>query len=74
MHSIKGHISSPSLIYRTRKAFKDIRRKTKLKRFPLSIPHEILLWKSPPQEIIAPRKFLGGYQWIFMWISETELS
>jgi len=59
MHGTEGHVSSSSFIYKTDKTFKDIRRKQKLtvKRFPLSIPHVILLWNSLPQEIITPRNF-----------------
>lgn len=57
MHSIEGHISLSHLQNKH-----DIQRhkeenKLKVKRFPLSISLVILLWKTPPQEIIAPRKF-----------------
>lgn len=58
MHSTEGHVFS--LCHLQNKP--GIQRhkeenKLKVKRFPLSILHVILQWKSPLQEIIAPRKF-----------------
>lgn len=55
MHSIGGHISSPSFIYRTDKTFKDIRRK-KIKSKKVSSFYTTYNF-SVEQEIIKPKNF-----------------